>query len=47
MSICQCRAMPDMMPTSLAAPRTGKFVKNIFERGENLLHNDSYITLCV
>jgi len=33
--------MPDMTPTSLAAARTGKIIKNglgIFERGENLLH---------
>jgi len=33
-----------MTPTSLAAPRTGKIIKNgfrvrVFERGENLLQN--------
>jgi len=34
--------MLDMTPTSLAAPHTGKIIKNcrrVFKRGENLLQN--------
>jgi len=34
--------MPDMTPTSFAAARTGKIIKNgirVFERGENFLQN--------
>jgi len=34
-----------MMPTSLVAARTGKFIKNesVFERGENLLQNGHFV----